>query len=166
MGRRIKPMEGERFGLLRVIRFSHIYRTAFWVCLCDCGKTVTVCGANLRQGNTRSCGCYMKERSGVTHGLSGSPEYKTYKYARRRCTKPTDKSYASYGGRGIEWHFTSFKEFYAALGPKPTPEHTLERKDVNGPYSADNCIWATWDVQYANRRNSLKNKRKVDLSVP
>ena len=90
---------------------------------------------------------------------SDKPEYQTFREAKRRCTNPRRKDYKYYGGRGIEWHFESFKAFYDALGPRPEG-YTLERKDVNGHYSADNCIWAPWDVQYKNKRKSLKVKSK------
>lgn len=34
-----------------------------WNCVCECGKTKTVLGYNLRNGNTKSCGCYQQQRS-------------------------------------------------------------------------------------------------------
>jgi hypothetical protein len=40
------------------------------------------------------------------------------------------------------------------MGPKPTPAHTLERKETNGHYTPENCVWATQTVQQRNRRNN------------
>jgi molybdenum-dependent DNA-binding transcriptional regulator ModE len=40
------------------------------------------------------------------------------------------------------------------MGIIPTPRHSLERLDVNGPYTKDNCKWATEEEQQNNRRNN------------
>jgi hypothetical protein len=33
---------------------------------------------------------------------------------------------------------------------------TIERKNVNGDYTPDNCIWASVDIQARNRRNNVR----------
>jgi hypothetical protein len=38
------------------------------------------------------------------------------------------------------------------MGPKPSPKHSLDRIDVNGPYAKDNCRWATAKEQAINKR--------------
>lgn len=72
---KVKDMIGQRFGRLTVIERAENYKQytlhpdghrvgysqARWKCKCDCGKEVTVLGANLRAGRTKSCGCLMKE---------------------------------------------------------------------------------------------------------
>ena len=37
-----------------------------WNCLCDCGKSTITMTSNLKNGNTKSCGCYQQERSSTT----------------------------------------------------------------------------------------------------
>jgi hypothetical protein len=74
---------------------------------------------------------------------------------RRRCYEPTHHKFALYGGRGIkvcaEWA-ASFECFLADMGRKPSPRHTRDRMDVDGPYAPGNCGWATPEPQRANRR--------------
>lgn len=50
---------GKRFGKLTVISYA---KEGKWVCLCDCGNKSTICGQDLREGKTRSCGCLYLNR--------------------------------------------------------------------------------------------------------
>lgn len=54
-------LTGNRFGRLTVVnRAPRTYQT-MWACVCDCGKKLSVSGANLRTGHTQSCGCLREE---------------------------------------------------------------------------------------------------------
>lgn len=85
-----------------------------------------------------------------------SPEKTAWRNMRRRCQNPKNPEYKNYGGRGItvceEWR--SFDAFYADMGDRPSPKHSLDRLDVNGPYAAFNCAWRTPVEQLNNMRKN------------
>ena len=89
---RLIDLTGERFGRLVVLRRDKSKSDrVFWVCKCDCGKTVSVMGTNLKRGNTKSCGCLnidrIKERK-TTHGGRRTRLYSIWHNMRRRCNDP------------------------------------------------------------------------------
>jgi hypothetical protein len=75
-----------------------------------------------------------------------------YCTAKTRCNNPRCKDYPDYGGRGIEFRFVSFEEFFEHIGKRPSPKHTLDRIEVDGHYEKGNVCWATRKQQRANQR--------------
>lgn len=56
---------GNIYGYLTVIERAPSSKDgrARWKCKCKCGNEIIVLGKHLRSGNTKSCGCYQKERA-------------------------------------------------------------------------------------------------------
>jgi len=71
--------------------------------------------------------------------------------AKARCERHTTPKFKDYGGRGIQFLFTSFEEFYKELGNRPKGK-SLERINNDGNYEPGNVCWATPREQAANRR--------------
>lgn len=83
-----------------------------------------------------------------------------YYDAKYRCQNPKHKRYKDYGGRGIEFCFTSFEEFLACLGPRPF-NYELDRIDNDGSYDWDNVRWVDFSTQQKNKRRYKNNTSGV-----
>lgn len=156
------------FGRLTVISRvdDHItpsgYHRIMWLCHCECGNDTIVASQELRNGDTKSCGCYEREcktKRATTHGLSKTRLHSVWKGMLARCYNKNHKNYNDYGGRGIsvcnEWQ-TDFKSFYDwAVLSDYNDKLTLERKNVNESYCPDNCCWVDRVAQANNRRNNI-----------
>lgn len=92
------------------------------------------------------------------------PEYQAWQDMIKRCTRPSNPYYKDYGGRGItvcEQWLTSFAAFFAELGPRPSPKHSLDRKNNNLGYIPGNCRWATKAQQNQNHRRVKLTMERV-----
>jgi len=161
MGKPVRQLVGERFGLLLVVEPAGFAKgRALWRCVCDCGATdVIAVGNALQQGKKGSCGCDVKARIGAahrTHGQAGGKRtsaYERWKSMKARCGNPNNAAWHNYGGRGIEvcerWT-NSFEAYYADIGDPPEPGLSLDRINNDGNYELGNVRWATQSQQTKN----------------
>jgi hypothetical protein len=100
----------------------------------------------------------MKKPAGEVRLVDGkrqaTPEYRSWQMMKNRCYNPKARDYRYYGERGItvckKWR-ESFACFLADMGRRPSPAHTLDRKNPARGYMPSNCRWATREEQARNR---------------
>ena len=159
---------GKRFGRLVAVAFTGESRKnqgRMWRCTCDCGGETVVSVGVLNSGGCKSCGCIAAERGkawGMTNFKHGeghgrkTKEYKAWTGIKERCLNKNHPFYSGYGGRGIticpEWK-DSYLAFLSDMG-RSNKEQSLDRIDVNGGYSKENCRWATAKTQCRNKTNT------------
>lgn len=154
-------LNGKEFGRWTVLsKAPQRSGKTHWFCRCECGKERSVPATKLLTEKSRGCGCVRRRPLGIVcgkkHGMSRTAEYVAWQQIRGRCENNARKDFHRYGGRNIrvseQWQ--SFEAFYDDMGPRPSSEHSIERRDNDGNYEKSNCYWATSKEQARNRRTS------------
>jgi hypothetical protein len=155
---RFQDLTGQAFSQLNVLGYAGKSR---WWCKCDCGVICIVPRGAFVTARQVSCGCYrrsntsqLKLKHGATLGRTQSPEYRSYIGAKGRIQNRNHPAYPDYGGRGLEFGFSSFEEFFTEVGAKPSKLHTLDRINNDLGYLPGNVTWSTKKEQARNRRSN------------
>jgi hypothetical protein len=146
------------------------YYVRYILAKCKCGKEKEIQLAHLRNGASTQCiGCAGKNnKHALKHGLISSPEYITWLAMKQRCYDSKRHNYKHYGERGIiicERWLNSFENFYADMGPRPSPKHSIDRINNDGNYEPVNCRWATQKEQVNNTRNIKKRRKNNEFQI-
>lgn len=169
MGRPIdhEALVGRAFNDWTVLSVEAGARTRYRV-RCRCGSVHSVDAASVRSGTSKRCKiCGDRVRGpqnghGATRGRRPTPEFNSWRAMIERCTNENHASYARYGGRGITVYppwLESFAFFLADVGPKPSPEYSLDRfPNTDGNYEPGNVRWAT-DAEQGRNKSTTRRVR-------
>ena len=167
-------MTGVRYGRLVGTAYSHRSRSghSHWLFACDCGGRLIANGANVRAGNTTSCGCAHREISAArlhVHGRRTAKRhdatYRAWQAMNDSCSNPASPKYDRCGARGVAvcaaWK-SDFTAFVADMGERPH-NAILSREDEDGDFSRSNCAWILARRREDRAIDGWKARRTLDL---
>ncbi len=147
-----------RLTILEIIRGTPVGVQA--KAKCECGKTIVCRARAILTDRSKSCGCLHREVTSATffkHGHSGHRMYRIWRGIKCRCLNPKDYQFKNYGGRGItickRW-INSFENFWEDMIIGYRDDLEVDRKNINGNYTPENCRWATRKQQTNNSRQN------------
>lgn len=163
--KRLADMSGiqKQYGEWTVLSWSRVKGHDVSVrCKCSCGFEKEVKWFDLRTGRSKQClWCSSKKNLRLNPKKFHNARLRNiYRGMIRRCSDPTCQSYSDYGGRGIkicsEWlsDYNAFEIWSIENGY--CNDLTIERNNVNGDYSPDNCCWILFREQLSNTRRTVR----------
>lgn len=162
---------GQIYGFLKVIEnlgmqpggnIGKTHRYVLANCL-NCGSSPRRYKlSHIKDGSIKSCGCFRNKSAKtrlLKHGMSNNKTYHVWANMKKRCLNSKHKDFPAYGGRGItvcEKWMKSFNNFLLDMGEAP-PNTSLDRINVDGGYTPENCRWASFTEQSFNQRMKGNN---------
>lgn len=150
----------DQLTVIAIVRSPKGHKMA--LCRCTCGGEHRCTVIDLERGRIKRClACQRKgaNNGNFRHGGKAAkmPEYEIWMAIHRRCRHPENNPRGDYFGVSVCERWTGpdgFANFMADMGPRPSADHSIDRKDNDGSYEPSNCRWATEKEQQRNRRNN------------
>lgn len=162
----MEDLSGMRFSKLVVLKLAENTKKgdSQWLCKCDCGKEKIIQTRNLKNGNTKSCGCFKVARLNkfnTKHGKTNSRLFRIWCGMKNRCYRTNEINYKNYGAKGIvvcsEWF--DFEAFYNwSMKNGYRDDLTIDRIDNDGNYEPSNCRWGDVKTQARNTTRNVNLK--------
>lgn len=172
MAKRADIEYGSVYGLLTILGEGtpHIYPSGKprrkVICQCACGsEPKEIMYNNILSGTATSCGCISLARV-TTHGMFKTRQYQCWADMKKRCDNCNIEAYESYGLRGISYQesWKTFEGFWADMQEGYSDDLTLDRIDVDGNYTKENCRWSSQSVQSHNKRKVESSRNYIGVS--
>lgn len=159
-------MTGQTFGRWTVVQYEgrNKFGSCLWLCRCECGSTKVINGADLRRGDSKSCGCLNHELARerlLQHGHTNTAIYGEWARMKRRCRGNNAYDKKHYSDRGIkvcdQWvnNFSAFYDYVSKLPNYGQPGYSLDRVSNDQGYEPGNVRWASPVMQANNRSNNI-----------
>lgn len=158
------PKRGDFFcGLLVLKCFSKVEETGIRrhaTFRCNCGEEFSRGIHNIVKCppfGCDKCSRYYRRIENSKYLIQDKKMYGTWRGMNYRCTKEDYECYEHYGKRGIKvcdrWSSDNprgFDNFFLDMGYYPYHNYSVDRIDLNGDYTPENCRWVTQKVQMNN----------------
>ena len=171
--RRLIDLTGRKFGKLTVVKrvedniSKSGYKSAQWLCVCDCGNEVIVTGRNLKTNNTKSCGCLQKEIVSKTN-----KKYNTYDLTGEYGIGYTSKGEEFYFDledynkiKSHCWFFDGYDRYIAAnINGKKVHLHKIILKCKNNT-EVDHINRKKYDCRKSNLRIATRSQNSMNKDL-
>lgn len=140
---------------------GHKWEYRIFQCKCECWNIKEIRLSGLRNWNSQSCGCLLKNKI-TKHWMKYTRIYNIWCWIKKRCTDKNIPNYKDYGGRWItydkkrqefEWFYEDMKEWYS-------DNLSIDRINNDWNYSKKNCRWSSRKQQSRNMRSNVVYKWK------
>jgi hypothetical protein len=144
--RSFKNETGNRYWRLVVLSEGEPHgKASTWLCRCDCGREIVTLGQSLRSGNTRSCGCYKRDRTIEARSLPSG------RCARNHAVLQMKRNA---NARNLSWSLTEQETDTLLAGDCSycgrEPSNVRRKKSGNFVYSGIDRVNSSWGYEPGN----------------